>query len=164
MDVVCDNIGLLSKNEELGKTIIWLFSVEAMLRECVRILSELTTLREYKKLSPHILSRPTISRSRKDIKKYSDKNRLYYAEIDSATFGRLVSYYKQLRPNSKKLYQKLAKIKDGRNKIAHELLRSKDVEATFSKLFPNNIKIKPMKDIFTEILNDIRVVMQQGTK
>lgn len=164
LETVSENMKLLSSSQALGEIIIWLFSVEASLRECVRIYLEITMFGDYKKLPSGVLSKPIVNRPKRDIKKYPDKNRIYYGELDKAMFGGLLYYYKSLRPSNKKLYTKLDKIRKGRNKLVHELFCSKDVEATFSKLFPKYIREKPTKDVLEDIVNDIRDVLNEVKK
>ena len=68
------------------------------------------------------------------------------------------------RPSNKKLYRKLDKIRKGRNKIVHGLLQSKNIDADFKKLFPKYIRIRPQKEIFEDILNDIGRVLEEIKK
>lgn len=164
LETVNDNTNRLSSNSEFLKVVGWLFSVEALLREYIRFCVVSTSLSGYKKLPPGILNKPTFNRSRRDMKKYPDKNRLYYGEIDAATFGRLVNWYRDFRPRNKKLYWELDKIKDGRNKIVHQLFRSKNVEADFSKLFPKGIRKQAMKYILQRIMDDMRCILDEVKK
>lgn len=164
LEVVSDNASRLFSNTEFGKTVGWLFSVEALLREAIRFYAEITTFSDYGRLPTGVLNRPVFNRPRNQRHKYPNNSRLYYGEIDTATFGRLVNWYKLFHPNNKKLYWELSKIKDGRNKIVHQLFRSKNVEADFSKLFPKSIRRKPMKYILNRILADMRIVLDEVKK
>jgi hypothetical protein len=164
LETVGTNINRLSSNLELGKIVIWFFSIEALLKEGVRFYADLVTVSDYKKLPAGILTKPTFSRSRKAAKKFPNKTRLYYKEIDSATFGMLIEWYKTFRPSNRKLGWKLDKIRKGRNKIVHQLLRSKDVDADLYKLLPKSIAGKPMRDVLNDILTDMRDVLDEISK
>ena len=165
LDIVADNILILSSNSELGKITVWLFSVEATLRECVKDLSEFIKIKEYKRLPPNILSKPTIDREgKKNLAKHPNANYIYSDEIDHATLGKLVIYYKLLRPTNKKLYRRLKAITFGRNKVAHKLFRSKNIQTDFAKIFPKHIRNKLMKDILNDIINDTKGVLAEIKK
>lgn len=73
-----------------------------------------------------------------------------------ATFGKLVEIYKNLRPRKTALIANLQNVSTVRNRLVHNLL----IEPVSNLLnsIPEALRDKPIKDIMTEILEDIQEV------